>query len=264
MRAINISVVVSYIYLIIFFSLSLVMYSGFKIDAKKEIYREKIRYACSASTMKKFDFNDDYSHSILSLGECRLNYEAMYNEFIRVLKLNFKDTKNIESYLDKYIVATDNGIYINYKNQNDIRCWSLLIPYTISYNDNIYTFKLSDDDLIINDINIKRLAIVSTIRRNLVIENDTSSYLKIPFDDNSIYNSVLNQSVIATFTNCPIIGNKKVNIVSYGGGEVKEKNVYYINKNNRYEKTSYKYLSRDDIIFESKKEAGKYYYPELY
>lgn len=264
MKVSNITIIATYVYIIIFFSLFFLMYTNYKIDMKKEMYQDKIRYAIDSSGLKKFDMPNDDDIEELALGNTLINYNSMYDEFVRVLKLNFKNNYDLSKYLDKYMVVTNDGLVINYKDQNDNRLWSDVIPYSIDVDHDVYTFKLNDADYYVSSSNIKKLAIINTIRRNLIIDNDNSTYFKIPYDDNTMYNTILNQSIIATFTNCPIINNKEANIVVLGGSEFKDKNIYFINDNNRYEKINYKNINDDMILFDNKKDAGLIYYPEIY
>lgn len=72
MKVSNITIIATYVYIIIFFSLFFLMYTNYKIDMKKEMYQDKIRYAIDSSGLKKFDMpNDDYIEE-LALGNIKI------------------------------------------------------------------------------------------------------------------------------------------------------------------------------------------------
>lgn len=266
MKLTNLSIMCSFIILMIFTSLGLGIASNVKIDNKEKIYNKKIEYACNASMMKKFsNLNYETLNEFSKYNIKQINYIEMYEEFIRVLKNNFNtDNDMIVNCLDKYIVVTNDGLVINYLDSNNDRVWSSVIPYRMDYEGTIYEFKLDDPEYMMEEINLKQLTIINTIRRNIIMENENSTIFNIPYDDNSNFNTIKNMSIIVTFNNVLIGNNKKINIVSFGGNETKEKNMYYINDNGNYEKGKVDYNEEDILYYENNKQAGKYFMPELY
>lgn len=267
MNATNMSMLMLTLVLIVFATLGVSAYGYIKEYEIKTMYKDKVEYALSGSLEEKFNSLDAVTVSKMARGDInRFSEDEMYNRFITLLNENFSFNKTslmIEKYLDKYMILYNDGLIYNYENVNGVRTWSEKIPYTLYYNDHLYSFKLDSEDLYIDEKNIKQLAIISTLRRNLVIEMNDSISINIPYENNNSYNTIQNKTVIATLKNVPIINNKKINIACMSGNEIKTKNVYYINENNRYEKINPNHITEDMIIFETKKEAGEHNYPEI-
>ena len=95
-------------------------------DISKDYYNGTI------SAVKDENVDDMSLIDVISIDKYNIlmngTYKEMYNEFVRVLELNFKDIHNITDYLDKYVIITTNGLYINYKNANNERKFSDIIP----------------------------------------------------------------------------------------------------------------------------------------
>lgn len=224
MKTTNLALLVIYVYLIIFFVLGVKLYLNVEEMNVINGFKDKIELSLDAATIIEYDDLSDEDKERVADGkfnEITIDKDKILDEFLRVLSLNSlsKEKKSIDlaKYIDKLMLVDENGLMINYENQKGQREWSDLIPYTSS--DGNMKYLLSDN------CEEKEEAVMNTVRRNLVIENECSNLICLPYtDEYGNYKPVTTRSVIVTFKDCPIRRNKKENIVMFSGIEYKNLN----------------------------------------
>lgn len=232
MKTTNLALLVTYVYLIIFFVLGMKLYLGVEESNVIYSFKNKIELALDSATMINYDSLSDEDKEKASSGnfdDIELDKNLIYETFINVLSLNcFKSemkSVDLSKYIDKLMLIDKDGILINYENQNGQREWTDLIPYS---SDDGITYSLSENEE----------AVMKTIRRNLVIEKSSSNIICLPFEDEyGKYKPITHRSVIVSFKDCPIRRNKKENIIMFSGVEYKN-----LNKKDAYASFLFQYI----------------------
>lgn len=283
MNVSNIGNVISYFCFIIFFILTYMFFSSvYTSFLERELYK-KLQYATDAASDVFLYQIDDKSLNNLSINDFEnvtINFEEIYNQFIELFKLNFafENINNIESCIDTFMIIENKAIYLNKQDSINERCWQEQVPYTTFYKNRIYSFNLDSeyDDLVeykniekSNFEKVKSLAIIGTVRRNLIYEgkfdDKRSININVPFDDNNDINldTIKNKTIIVTFKNFKVRNVNFKNLICVSASEFKRKNVFYINQDNRYEKGNYSKIKNKYEIFNTSKEVGKKYFPAI-
>ena len=91
MKMIDFALIITYIYMIIFFLIGSNMLEKCKEDFIISTYNKKIEYALSSSLERKFDLLSEEVQNNFAINNNDinfLNYDEMYKEFIKVCNLN--------------------------------------------------------------------------------------------------------------------------------------------------------------------------------
>lgn len=224
MKVTNLALLVTYVYLIIFFVLGMKIYFNVEEANVVSSFKNKIELSLDAATIIDYDALSDEDKEKVACGffdEIELDKDKMFETFNKVLSLNClkSESKSVDlsKYIDKFMLIDKNEIIINYEDISGNRVWGERIPYMSIDGKQIFT--------LFDNLEGKEEAVMSTIRRNLVIENHSSNLICLPFEDEEgKYKPVTERTVIVTFKDCPIRRNKKENIVMFSGIEYKNLN----------------------------------------
>ena len=113
-----------------------------------------------------------------NFNQISLNKERIFDTFVNVLNFNSLSSErrsvDLTKYIDKLMIVDEDGLIINYQNSEGQRKWTDVIPY-LSEEGEVYFLSDASPN--------KDEVIMNIIRRNLVIENQSSNLICIPFED---------------------------------------------------------------------------------
>ncbi|MCQ2749411.1 MAG: hypothetical protein MJ246_05480 [Clostridia bacterium] len=124
MKVTNLALLVTYVYLIIFFVLCIKLYVNVEETNIISSFKDKIELSLDAATLIDYELLSDEDKEKVSNGDfdnITLDKDKIFEEFIKVLSLNCPKDLNLTKYIEKLMIINNDGLIVNYAKENGDR-----------------------------------------------------------------------------------------------------------------------------------------------